>query len=233
MRFSNWGLSGGLDIHLAMSHPWLPPGGGSREAGGGARVKKHFLRILFLNFRKYSYFPRLNRSYRKAPSVCLRQPPPSRREAQERPRHKINTPTNPNLNASSVAPFPSVGQFCRNRTLSARSRQQGDPFDWCIMLPPRGKGRVREARAREREIQRSPCRPVGKGFKYTEMGLRFRASKARKPLPLWGIFKDPFAHERVLESVSFGTFLVRRQERYTPKPNDIAAISFSVNPNKN
>ena len=95
-RRSNWGLSNGLIIHSAVSQPWLPPGGGSRGAGGGARVKRHFLRILFLNFRKYSYFPRLNRSYRKAPSVTLRVPPPSRREAQERPRHKINTPPNPN-----------------------------------------------------------------------------------------------------------------------------------------
>ena len=63
-------------------HPWLPPGGGSREAGGGVCVKKRILKILFLNFQKYSYFPRLNRSCRKTPSVCLRQPPPSRREAQ-------------------------------------------------------------------------------------------------------------------------------------------------------
>ena len=61
---------------------WLPPGGSPRGAGEGTRVKKRFLRILFLKFRKYSYFLYLNRSCRKAPSVTLRVPPPSRREAK-------------------------------------------------------------------------------------------------------------------------------------------------------
>ena len=86
MRISNLGLSNGSDIHSAMSQPWLPPGGSSRRAGEGARVKKRILRILFLNFRKYSYFPRLDLLRRKAPSVTLRVPPPSRREARERHR---------------------------------------------------------------------------------------------------------------------------------------------------
>ena len=35
----------------------------------GACVKKQFSRILFLNDQKYSYFPRLIRSCRKAPST--------------------------------------------------------------------------------------------------------------------------------------------------------------------
>ena len=113
------------------------------------------------------------------------------------PNEISNYSTNPNLNPSLVAPFPSVAQRRQNRTLSARSRQQEDPFDWCAMLPPYSKVTIREGRPRESETRRSPrrqdaARPLGGGFKYTEMGLRFRASKARKPLPLWGIFKDPF-----------------------------------------
>ena len=98
---------------------------------------------------------------------------------------------------SLVGQFPSIDQRRQNRTSTAISRQQGDPFDWCAMLPPRGKGRIREGRPRESEARRSPrrqdaARPLGGGFKYTEMGLRFRASKARKPLPFWKSRGKPF-----------------------------------------
>ena len=41
----------------------------------GACVKKRFLKILFLNVWKYSYFPHRNRSCRKAPSPAPRELP--------------------------------------------------------------------------------------------------------------------------------------------------------------
>ena len=140
---------------------------------------------------------------------------------------------------SLVAPFPSVGQRRQNRTSTAISRQQGDPFDRCVMLPPRGKVRVREGRPRERETQRSPCRPVGKGFKCAEMGLRFRAFKARKPLPSGGYLRN-----LLRRAGSLGLPLLvlvfrrrrkhsaRRREKYTPKRIDSAETIPPTFPNK-
>ena len=140
---------------------------------------------------------------------------------------------------SLVAPFPSVGQRRQNRTLSARSRQQEDPFDRSTMLPPRGKATIREGRPRESKTQRSPrrqdaARPLGGGFKVTPMGLRFRASKARNPLPLFGkIRKEPrmslatslnwrvrqfsFPHERVSYGCLFWYLFSSENEKSTPK----------------
>jgi len=124
---------------------------------------------------------------------------------------------------SSVGPFPAVGQRRQNRTVSARSRQQEDPFDRSTMLPPRGKATIREGRPRESEARRSPrrqdaARPLGGGFKYTEMGLRFRASKARKPLSSLGRYvRNPFAHERVSCGCLFWYFSRQRTRKVHPK----------------
>jgi len=135
---------------------------------------------------------------------------------------------------SLVGPFPSVGQRRQNRTSTAISRQQGDPFDRCTMLPPHGKVTIREGRPRERETRRSPrrqdaARPLGGSFKYTEMGLRFRASKARKPLPpLGGYVRNPFTHERVPCGCLFWYFSRQRTRKVHPKPNNLATTSFRV-----
>ena len=124
---------------------------------------------------------------------------------------------------SSVDPFPSVGQRRQNRTLSAISRQQGDPSDRSTMLPPRRKVRVREGRPRESEARRSPrrqdaARPLGGGFKYTEMGLRFRASKARKPYPLGRYARNPFRGKGFLRLPLLVLFS-SEDEKSTPKAN--------------
>ena len=56
------------------------------------------------------------------------------------------------------------------------------------------KVRTREAEARERRVWRSPAvcakRMGRRGFKVTEMGLRFRASKARKPISSGGFLRN-------------------------------------------
>jgi len=150
-----------------------------------------------------------------------------RRRDGEGLSRRINTPSNPNLKPSLVAPFPSVGQRRQNRTLSARSRQQGDPFDRSTMLPPRGKARVREGRPRESKTQRSPrrqdaARPLGGGFKYTEMGLRFRAFKARKPLPLFGkIRKKPFPAGKGFLRLPLLVLFSSEDEKSTPQSQTI------------
>ena len=150
----------------------------------------------------------------------------------------INTPINLNLNPSSVAPFPSVGQRRQNRTSTAISRQPGGPFDWSIMLPPRRKVRIREGRPRESEARRSPrrqdaARPLGGGFKCTEMGLRFRASKARKPLPSLEESRETFRARKVSRAAFFSYFSLQKQRKVHPNPNDIAETTFSIHPNKN
>ena len=113
---SPWAHDGGWFGRGTKPHPWLPPGGGSREAGGGACVKKRILRILFLNFQKYSYFPRLNRSCRKAPSVCLRQPPPSRREAQSNCAARAMA-----AKAPGSRRFPALTEFAHSSHLRSTS----------------------------------------------------------------------------------------------------------------
>jgi len=99
------------------------------------------------------------------------------------------------------------------------------------MFPPRGKATIREGRPRESKTQRSPrrqdaARPLGGGFKYTEMGLRFRASKARKPLPSGGYLRNLLRRAGSLGLPLLVSFLVRRREKYTPKPNDQAETIF-------
>jgi hypothetical protein len=64
-------------------------------------------------------------------------------------------------------------------------------------------------------------RPKTGGFKYTEMGLRFRASKARKPYPLWGIFKYPFPQERVLEAAFLWYLSFAEAKESSPKSETI------------
>jgi hypothetical protein len=46
-------------------------------------------------------------------------------------------------------------------------------------------------------------RPKTGGFHHISLGMRIFASKAKMPHPLWGIFKDPFPQERVLEAAFF------------------------------
>ena len=138
---------------------------------------------------------------------------------------------------SLVGPFPSVGQRRQNRTVSARSRQQGDPFDRCAMLPPRGKVRIREDRARESKTRRSPrrqdaARPLGGGFKCTEMGLRFRASKARKPLPSGGYLRNLLRRAGSLGLPLLVLFSSEDEKSTPPKPNDSAETIPPTFPNK-
>ena len=88
----------------------------------------------------------------------------------------------------------------------------------------------RERQTRERSAPRTNSllcaeRPTGYLFKYTERGLRIRASKARMPKNFFGkIHKRPFpAGKGLLWLFLLVSFLVRRQEKYTPKRIDIAA----------
>ena len=145
-----------------------------------------------------------------------------------------NRSINPNLNPSSVGPFPSVGQRRQNRTVFARSRQQGDPFDRSTMLPPRGKVRIRVGRARESEAQRSPrrqdaARPLGGGFKVTDMGLRFRALKARKPLPSGGYLRNLLRRAGSL-GLPLLVLFSSEDEKSTPKPKRLSRNNIPTIP---
>ena len=72
---------------------------------------------------------------------------------------------------------PLIGAPCFHRAGKQRSEKV-----------ERGNARRREAPA-----VKDAARPLGGGFKCAEMGLRFRALKARKPLPPFGrIRKEPF-----------------------------------------
>ena len=134
---------------------------------------------------------------------------------------------------SSVAPFPSVGQRRQNRTVFAISRQQEGPFDRSIMLPPRRKVRIREGRPRERETRRSPrrqdaARPLGGGFKYTEMGLRFRALKARKPLPSLEESRETFRARKVSRAAFLWYLSFAEAKESTPKHNQFHQNNISI-----
>ena len=72
-----------------------PSGRGLPRSGWGRGRHKRIRFVLFRKMIKQDFFVRF---LTHAPSVCLRQPPPSRREAWV--RRDPNPPTNPNLSSN-------------------------------------------------------------------------------------------------------------------------------------
>ena len=109
----NWELSVCLQFYyMAPSGRELAP-----KATEGACVKRRFLRILFLNFRKYSCFPRLNRSCRRAPPPASREPPPGGSQGCDTAKNKLTDKSQFEVSAElphgSLAPIPSFEIFRR------------------------------------------------------------------------------------------------------------------------
>ena len=81
-----------------------PSGRGLPRSGWGRGRHKRIRFVLFRKMIKQDFFVRF---LTHAPSVCLRQPPPSRREAWV--RRDPNPPTNPNL---KTPPAGLRGRLC-------------------------------------------------------------------------------------------------------------------------
>jgi hypothetical protein len=84
----------------------------------------------------------------------------------------------------------------------------------------------REQATRERSASRTPlflCASAQKqgGSSILRWGCVFAHQKRENPFLLWGIFKNPFPQERVLESVSFRLLSCQTTRKRTPRTKQL------------
>ena len=90
------------------------------------------------------------------------------------------------------------------------------------------------ARPKERRNLTNPPvfvreRPKTGGFHHISLGTRFRASKARKPYPLWEDAQGTLSRRKgFLGAASFGIFSRQRPRKVHLKPNDSAENIIST-----
>ena len=146
--------------------------------------------VVFAFFQKYSSFPCCHRSYRKAPSVCLRQPPPSRREA-------YNTPLYTFTIASHRITSVGDGVGALRKTILKSKR-------------PWGRNVILKSQQNTHRQGASPHQ-VGV-FIYISLWGSIFAFKAKMPQPFGRFLRTLFA-KRVLEAAFFPNLSLQKQRK--------------------